>query len=109
MTKPIIGAAAIAFLILFGKTIMGGDAMNWSAFLADPWVSLGMADLVLGFILTACIVTAVEGSLLRALPWIIGVFIAGNIVTAVYLIIRFDRVFGRLAPAPAAPAPNPGD
>lgn len=106
MTKPIIGAAAIAFLVLFGWTIMNSGPMNWSAFLADPWVALGMADLVLGFVLVSCIIAAVEGSLLRAVPWIVGLFVAGNIVTAVYLIIRFDRVFARLAAAPAYTAPS---
>lgn len=109
MMKPIIGAAAIAFLILFGKTIMDGQAMDWNAFLADPWVSLGMADLVLGFVLTSCIIAAVEGSLLRAIPWIVGVFIAGNVVTAVFLIIRFEKIFPRLAPVPAVSAPSPSD
>lgn len=99
MTKPIIGAAAIAFLILFGRTIMNSEPLDWNVFMANPWVFLGMADLILGFVLTSCIITAVEGSLLRAAPWIVGLFIAGNIVTAVFLILRFERIFAKLAPA----------
>jgi hypothetical protein len=50
------------------------------------------ADLLLGWWLMAIIIFAVEGSLKKALPWIVAIFCIGNLVTGMYVISRLRRL-----------------
>jgi len=92
MQKTIIAVAAAAFVVIFGWGASTADGLDWAAFTADPWVAVGMADLTLGFVLMSVVIATVEGSLLRAAPWIVALFIVGNLVSAIYLILHFDRL-----------------
>ena len=92
MPKSIISVAAAAFVIYFAFRISEGGALSLAAFFADPWVAVGIADLLLGFVLMSVVMATVEGSFMRAAPWIVGTFIAGNLVPAVYLILHYGRL-----------------
>ncbi|MBI1180913.1 MAG: DUF1475 domain-containing protein [Alphaproteobacteria bacterium] len=88
----VVALAAALFLALAVHTIVGGAPLDWSAFGADPWVALGMADLTLGFVLMSVIIALVERSVLRAAPWIVALFIVGNLVSAIYLLVNLKRI-----------------
>jgi len=51
----------------------------------DPWTWVTIIDVYLGFLVFAAFLVARERRLARCLPWLAGVVILGNVVTAAYL------------------------
>ncbi len=92
MSKTVISVAAAAFVIIFGWGASTAEGFSLAAFTADPWVIVAVADLYLGFILMAVVIATVEGSVVKAAPWIVALMIVGNLVAAVYLILHFARL-----------------
>jgi hypothetical protein len=92
IAKIIIIAGVLAFIGLGVWTFSTGAPVDWSAFTADPWVSVGMADLTFGFLLMSVIIGLTERSFLRAAPWIVTLFIVGNLVAAVYLLVNLNKI-----------------
>ena len=79
----------------------------------DPWTWVTIVDVYLGFVVFAGFLVARERRPARYLPWLAGVFVLGNVVSAVYLAWvlarhRFDAA--GLVRGPAAPGSreNPG-
>lgn len=58
---------------------------------ADPWGLVAIVDLYLGFLLMAVVIQVFEGHAIRALLWIIPLVLFGNIVAALWLIVRGAR------------------
>lgn len=104
VTKVAIAALAVAFILLnvwaFQATPMHGSA----DFLRGPmaelsqavpsqrWVTVVVADLFLGWFLATLLVWRLERRHWVAVLWIVGVFAIGNLVTAIYLLLRIDRI-----------------
>jgi hypothetical protein len=53
---------------------------------SDPWGWVTILDLYLGFLFFAGYLVARERSVLRALPWLVGLFCLGNLAAAVYIV-----------------------
>lgn len=51
----------------------------------DPWTWVTITDVYLGFVVFAAFLVARERRFSRCLPWLVGVFLLGNVVTAGYL------------------------
>lgn len=94
MSKIIVAVATILFAGFTLWTFIEFPPIDGAAFYTDPWVALGMADLATGFILMSVIIALVEGSAARAAPWIIAIFLLGNIVSGVFLFVRFEKISG---------------
>ena len=92
LAKSIVILGMLAFVGLGAWTFSTGAPVDWAAFTADPWVAVGMADLAFGFLLMAVIIGLTERSILRAAPWIIALFIVGNLVAAVYLLANLNKI-----------------
>ena len=52
----------------------------------DPWGWVTIVDLYLGFLLAGAFVVVREKQARRYLPWLVGIFCLGNLVTAVYVL-----------------------
>ncbi|MEN3974569.1 hypothetical protein [Emcibacter sp. SYSU 3D8] len=92
MARLIVALGILFFLGVGVWAYSTGAPLDWGAFTADPWVALGMADLTFGFLLFSVIIGLAEGSVLRAAPWIVALFIVGNLVSAVYLLVNLNRI-----------------
>ena len=99
ISRLIVSLALIAFVACLIWGFMTGAPLDLDAFSADPWVFVGTMDLIFGFVLFAVIIAWTEKSPIKAAPWIVALFILGNVVSAVWLLARFNVVRERLRPA----------
>ena len=102
MSKFVVAAAIVAFLAAVGWAFSTGQALNFDAFSADPWVVVMGADLYLGFLLFSVIIVWNENSLIRALAWIVPLVIIGNLASAIYLLLNATKIIERLQAARSA-------
>jgi hypothetical protein len=99
--------AAIAGAIILTALIIRAVPMAdlFAAFAevgANPWGLVGLADLYLGFILFAAVIAGFEPRRAVAVAWIIGLFVLGNLVSAVWLVLNHRRLWQALRQASAA-------
>lgn len=71
---------------------------SFSAIVADPWGLVTLLDLYLGFILFGLVIWFAEGQRPFALLWIVPIFFLGNIVPALWLILKLPRLAAMLVP-----------
>lgn len=72
------------------------------------WPAIVTLDLMIGFLFLSFMIYFVEGDVTKTLYWAVPLFILGNIVSAVYLVVNLDKIRGRLsAPAQTAPLASP--
>jgi hypothetical protein len=75
----------------------------------DPWTWVTIVDVYLGFVAFGAFIVARERRAARYLPWLAGVFVLGNVVSAVYLAWVLARHgFDLVGLVTGAPAPTPG-
>ncbi len=88
---------AAAFAALIGLAIVNGSFTEAGAWLmSDPWGRVTLADLYLGFVLSALVIWWMERSTLSALIWIVPLPFLGNVWTAVWFVIRLPALRDRL-------------
>jgi hypothetical protein len=112
IVRASVGLAGLAFLglILWAWfTAGGGDGFlrQGEVLLALEWGQVTLADLYLGFFLTAVIVFLVERSIWSALFWALPTFVLGNWWAAIWLVARLPVLIERLRPEAPAPAAEP--
>jgi hypothetical protein len=96
--KPTIVLYLLAFLAVFVWAAFADP--TFAGFLTavrEPWGLVVTLDFAFGCLLLSWIIYYVEGSARAALPWAVALFIVGNIVGAIYLLTRLDRIRQRLA------------
>ena len=71
------------------------EAGNW--LFSEPWGLVTLADLYLGFLLSALIIWFFEPRTVNALIWILPIPVLGNLWTAVWFIIRLPHLRERMA------------
>ena len=86
------------FLALMLWAWSTGAPINLDAFTQDAWVTVGLGDLMIGFLLISIVIFVVEPVKWKALCWCAPMFIIGNGVGALWLILNIDRIRDRLAP-----------
>ena len=96
MAKLVIALASLVFIGVIGWAFSTGQGFEWAAFTTDPWVITASVDLIFGFILMAVVIAWNEASAVRAALWIIPMFILGNLVPALYLLLNGRRMVARL-------------
>ncbi len=66
-----------------------------------PWGKITLLDLYVGFLLWAVLVFLAEPNKLVALVWIVPTFFLGNIVPALWFVLKLPELARRLAARPA--------
>lgn len=64
--------------------------------LSEPWSVVTLIDLYLGFFFAAVVIFIIERSILVAAIWAIPVFFLGNVVTALWAVIRLPTIIERV-------------
>jgi hypothetical protein len=93
---PALRALLVILALTFGALILWaiGAADFWASFAAiikDPWGIVSLADLYLGFIISAIVMALIERSW-RVAPWIVAIFFLGNLVTALWFAWKLPRL-----------------
>lgn len=78
----LVGLAAV---ILHALTA-GGAGGFARVLLSEPWGRMTLADLTAGFVFIAMWIALREGTASRAAPWIVALFLLGNLVTGIYVL-----------------------
>lgn len=90
---------AAAFAALLGWAQLNDPQSLSEAFMAmfdAPWTTTAIADLYIGFFIAATIIVLAEEKLWVGLAWGLPIFLAGNVVTLIWLAIRFPSIAQRL-------------
>lgn len=69
---------------------------SFAAVGANAWGLVGLVDLYLGFVLFTFVVVGFDGRRLATLLWVLGLWLLGNIVGAVWLAMRLPRLVAAL-------------
>ncbi|MEO0542797.1 MAG: hypothetical protein AAFY99_03160 [Pseudomonadota bacterium] len=94
ITLALFGAAFAALIIW---AIMVGDFWNEGAWLtSNPWGIVSLADLYLGFLLAAVVITFFEKPLVAAF-WIVPIPFLGNVWVVVWFVLRLPALHKRLS------------
>ena len=91
-----VATLGLAALIIIAVTD-GSFSRAGSWLLSEPWGLVTLADLYLGFLLSAAVIWLFEPRTLGALLWILPIPILGNLWTAVWFIIRLPHLRERMA------------
>jgi hypothetical protein len=101
--RAVIGILGLALLglIVWAATSMqdlhGGFVDQTQVLLTLPWGIVGLADLVLGFLLFGVLVFFTERSWLLALLWAAPVLVLGNVWAAVWFVVRLPHLAKQLS------------
>ena len=100
----VVFAVALGILIGWAATESPFFA-SFSAILADPWGIVALADLYLGFVLFGLVIALTERSRPVAVVLIAALFVMGNVVAALWIVVRWKRLLAKLRDnvSPAAP------
>ena len=91
--RPLIALLGLGLIAVLGWAGMqgGGDvAMHFLT--ATPWGIATTADLYLGFTLFGVLVWRLEGAAAPALAWWFATLVLGNLVPALYFVLRWPRI-----------------
>lgn len=97
MFKSTVGLYLVAFGALFIWALIKDP--TFSGFfnsLVEPWVLTVWLDFVFGCLLLSWMIYLVEGSVKATLMWAIPLFIVGNIVGAIYLLLNVNKIKARI-------------
>lgn len=67
-----------------------------SSLIAAPWALVALADLYVGFTISAAFILLAERRLWVGLVWALPIFVLGNVWSALWLIVRLKRLAGLL-------------
>lgn len=94
--RIVLAVLAVCFAGLIVWAVMAGDFAAAGAWLTgDPWGIVTLADLYLGFLLSAVVIAAMERSW-RAVVWIAPIPFLGNLWTIIWFILRFPALLARI-------------
>ena len=94
-----LAVLAIAFVLsIIWASFEKPIGESFSAIVADPWGLVTLLDLYFGFILFGLVIWFAEGKRPFALLWIVPIFFLGNIIPALWLILRLPTIAQRLVP-----------
>lgn len=101
--RAAIGLCGLALLALVlwagfgGQDLHGGFMDQFAVVSTLPWGVVGLADLLVGFILFAVLVFLTERSWLVAALWALPVFVLGNIWAAAWFVLRLPHLAKQLS------------
>lgn len=90
----------LGFIAVFAWAALTDPGLTgFLAVLREPWGLVVTLDFVFGCLLLTWLIYFIEGSAPAAVLWGVALFVVGNIVGAIYLLTRLERIRGRLAVA----------
>lgn len=95
--------AALSGLVLTGSIIWAGFIMDsplttgFAAVTAEPWGWVSLIDLYVGFVLFAILIAVIERRWWVAALWIAPLPFLGNVVAALWIVVRLPMLIRRLA------------
>ena len=96
--RGIVGVAGAAFAAMILWAAFAADFWaSFDAITADPWGMVTLADLYLGFFLTAIVIAGFERGWL-AILWILPLPFLGNVWAVIWFVVRLPALWRRLAP-----------
>jgi hypothetical protein len=88
--------------VLIANAVLNGNFSTAGAWLtSDPWGIVTLADLYLGFLLSAILIAIVERSWL-AVIWIVPIPFLGNFWTAIWFVLRIPKLLRAVGHARSA-------
>lgn len=90
--KWIIILALVAHLVACGVAYQMVGFSGFDQVLAQPWGIVTILDLVLGAVCITAVIFTLEKNWQTAALWSVPIFILGNVVTAVWILIRFRQI-----------------
>ena len=87
--------AAILLASVFWAASQASIGASFQAIVADPWGVVSLIDLYLGFVLISIVIWLFERSPIRALCWIVPIYVLGNTVSAVWLAWQLPKILKR--------------
>lgn len=105
--------AALGGIILLAAILWAGFVARsslgdgFSAIIAEPWGIVTLIDLYVGFVLIAILIGVIERRWWVAALWIAPLPFLGNIVPALWLVVRLPFITARLRAAIRGMAPAP--
>jgi hypothetical protein len=98
--KPVTTLYLVFFACLFAWAIWADPTLvGFFRAIEEPWTVVVLMDFVFGCLLFTWVIFFVEGSAKSTVPWAVALFIIGNIVGAVYVLLRFEKIKQRLSAA----------
>ena len=98
MIRPLLAILVAAFAVLIAVAVYEGGFSEAGAWLmANRWGQVTLADLYLGFFLSAVVIGFFEKSPLVAALWILPIPFIGNLWTGIWFLIRFRYLRDRLS------------
>lgn len=96
LLRAVVAIAGIAFAALIVWASLTADFLaSFDAITADPWGLVTLADLYLGFVLTAIVIAAFERGW-RAIVWIAPLPFLGNVWAVIWFVARLPELLRRL-------------
>jgi hypothetical protein len=95
--KIIVGLVIVAFLYAMGWGALNKWPIDGDVFSSDPWLTVMLADMMLGFVLISVVIYIVEPVKWKALCWIVPLFIVGNGLSALWLLMNLDTIRNKFA------------
>lgn len=103
--RALIGAGALGLVALIIWAGFSADLLtSFAAVLADPWGLVAIADLYFGFALFATIIVLVDGVRTASFAWILVLFCAGNVASALWLVLRLTKLTAAFGHVPESSA-----
>ncbi len=98
LLQLVLAVLALGFAGLIAYAIADGSFSQAGSWLiSQPWGQVTLADLYLGFVLSALVIWWFERRLVVALFWILPIPFLGNVWTAIWFILRLPLLRERLA------------
>lgn len=95
--KPVTIVCLIFFIVLFLWAALADPILaGFLQTINEPWNIVVLMDFVFGCLMFSWMIFFVEGSAKATLPWAIALFIVGNIISAVYILLRFNKIKQRI-------------
>jgi hypothetical protein len=92
MPKIIVGLAIAAFVVAMGWGASNKWPIDMDVFTSDPWVTVMLTDMMIGFVLISVIIYIVEPVKWKALCWILPLFIIGNGLSGLWLLLNLNKI-----------------
>ena len=87
--KGAVSLAGILFLTLCFTTYQSVGGSGFDNVLAEPWGLVTLADVMLGGVCMGAVIFAHEKQKRVAAIWTVPIFVLGNVVSVVWLLVRF--------------------
>lgn len=91
--RTLVAAFALGLIALIIWAGFNANLLaSFGGVIADPWGLVAIADLYFGFVLFAGIILAVDGVKPASFIWIVVLFCAGNVLSALWFALRLPRL-----------------